>query len=290
MDSIFSLLSPTRKACWEKVPKDTHDRDSGRPFLEMIRDHSLYGPWIKAQAIYEVKLVHRNSILYWYLLLRTKGSSTLPYISIEVTTSDMSDLIPVTCNFESYDANQVSELDIYEGTLYHLCQLADRVVEEMGTYDILSRNCQTFCNKLLKKMGKKEFTTSLESELIDREFDLLSRGFQGERVPTTVVQVRETVMGESVEESEFVLSDEILPPTINDLKTVHNILMPVQDNWMEIGGRVTVQNLESIKEMHHGLSNQCLREMLREYLQRKNPAPSWVDLAEAVKEYNRSVA
>ena len=109
MGSIFSLLNFTRKACWEKFPKGTRDRNSGRLFLEMIRDHSLYGLWIKAQATYEVKLVHRNSILHWYLLRRTKGSSTLSYISVEITTSDMSDLIPVTRNFESYNANQVSD-------------------------------------------------------------------------------------------------------------------------------------------------------------------------------------
>ena len=290
MGSIFSLLSFTRKACSEKFSKGTRDRDSGRPFLEMIRDHSLYGSWIKAQATYEVKLVHRNSILHWYLLLRTKGSSTLPYISIEITTSDLSDLIPVTRNFESYNANQVSDLGIYEGTLYHLCQLADRVVEEMGSYDLLSRNCQTFCNKLLKNISKNEFPTSLESELIDREFDLLSRVFQRERVPTTVVQMRETAMGESVEVSEFVLSDEVLPLTIGDLKTVHKILVPVQHSWMEIGDRLAVQNLDRIKQTYRGIANQCLREMLREYLQRSNPVPSWVELAEAVREYSRSVA
>ena len=257
----------------------------------MLQDHYQYGPWIKAHAAYEIKLIHRNSILHWYILLRPKGTSTLPYISMEVTTSDMSDLIPVTRNFESYEANQVSDLGTYEGTLYYLCQLADRVMEEMESYDIFSSNCQTFCNKLLKKMGKNEFPTSLKSELIDREFDLQSKVFQRERVPTANVQVRETViLCESVEASEFVLSEKILPPTLGDLKTIHKILVPVQHNWMEIGDRLTVQNLDAIKKTYRGIANQCLREMLREYLQRSNLSPSWVELAEAVKEYSHPVA
>ena len=204
----------------------------------------------------------------------------------------MSDLIPVTCNFESYDVNQVSDLGTYEGTLYYLCQLADRVVEEMESYDLFCSNYRTFCNKLLKRMGKREFPTSLESELVDREFDLLSKVFQREHVhvPATNVQVRETVVCESIEASEFVLSEKVLPPTIGDLKTMHKILIPVQHSWMEIGDRLTVQNLDAIKNTFRGIANQCLREMLREYLQRSNPLPSWIELAEAVREYSHPVA
>ena len=136
----------------------------------------------------------------------------------------MSDLVPVTRNFESYDVNQVSDLDTYEGTLYYLCQLADKVVEEMETYDLLIRNCQTFCNKLLSKMGKNEFPTSMESELINREFDLLSEIFQGkpQRKPVTtgvtVIQGKETV--KLIEMSEV---DHFSPPTSSDLRTIHNI-------------------------------------------------------------------
>lgn len=294
MGSILSsVLSPIRKACWEKCQKSSRDRDYGRPFIEMLRDHHQYGPWIKAHAVFEVRLVHRNSIHHWYILLRPKGTSTLPYISMEVTTSDMSDLVPVTRNFESYDASQVSDLGTYEGTLFNLCELADRVVEEMENYNLFSSNCQTFCNKLLKKIGKNEFPTSLESELIDREFDLLSKVFQKERVvPATKlnVQVWETVVCEPIETSEFVLPEKVLPPRMGDLKTVHKILVPVQSNWMGIGAKLRVQNLNAVKKTYRGIANQCLREMLREYLQRSNPSPSWIELAEAVKEYSHPVA
>lgn len=207
----------------------------------------------------------------------------------------MSDLIPVTRNFESYDVNLVSDLGIYEGTLYYLCELADKVVEEMESYDLFSSNCQTFCNKLLKKIGKNEFPTILESELIDREFDLLSNVFQREHIvlPTTnvqLMQVRETVVCESIKESEFVLSEKVLPPALSDLKIIHKILIPVQQNWMEVGDRLAVQNLDAIKTTYHGIANQCLREMLRKYLQQSNLSPSWIELAEAVKEYSHPVA
>ena len=291
MGSIFSILSPIRKACWDKSRKGNRDHDYGRTFLEMLTDHRLYGSCIKAQVAYEVKLIHRNTALHWYLLLKEKGSPSLPHISMEVTTSDMRDLIPVTRNFESYDVNQVSDLGIYEGTLFSLCQLADGVVDEMGSYHILYRNCQTFCNKLLKKMGKDEIPTSLESELIDREFDMLSQVFQQEPITTTLVEHRETVLGESgMGRLEFVLSEEEIPPTIGDLKTILKILTPVQHNWMEIGDALAIQSLDKIRRTYRGIANQCLREMLREYLQRRSPAPSWVEIAEAVKEYNRPVA
>ena len=290
MGSVISLLSRIRKACWDKSHKGTQDHKYGRPFLEMLRDHHHYGSWLKAQVAYEVKLIHRNSNLHWYLLLKAKGSPTLPYISMEITTSDMRDLVPVTRDFESYDVNQVSDLGTYEGTLYFLCQLADGVVEEMGSYHILYRNCQTFCNELLKKMGKDEFPTSLESELIDREFDLLSQVFKREPLTTAVPLDRETTLGGSTEKPEFVLSGEQVPLTINDLRTIHKILTPVQHKWMEIGNSLAIQSLDRIRRTYRGIANQCLREMLREYLQRRNPAPSWTEIIEAVIEYSHPVA
>ena len=287
MGSFLSFLSPTRKASWGKVQIDTPDLQHGRPFTEMIKNHTQYGTWIEARATYEVKLIH-HSVLHWYLLIRRIDSSMLPYISMEVTTPDMNELISVTRNFESYDANQASDLGTYEGTLYYLCQLADRVVNEMKTYNLLCRNCQTFCNKLLNKMGKNEFPTSLESELIDREFDLLNEILPRNPVPTgvTVVQGEEIVV-KSIEMSEI---DLFSPPEIGDLKTIHEILVPVLHNWMDIGNKLAVQNLDAIRSIHGGIANQCLREMLREYLQRSDPSPSWVELAEAVKEYSDPVA
>ena len=41
----------------------------------------------------------------------------------------------------------------------------------MSSYDLLACNCQTFCNQLLKKMGKSEFPAS--TEVLDRGLDLL---------------------------------------------------------------------------------------------------------------------
>ena len=142
MGSILSLI---RKACWDKSRKGTRDHDYGRTFLEMLTDHRLYGSCIKAQVAYEVKLVHRNTALHWYLLLKAKGSPSLPHISMEVTTSDMRDLIPVTRNFESYDVNQVSDMGIYEGTLFSLCQLADGVVDATISFIETARRSVTCC-------------------------------------------------------------------------------------------------------------------------------------------------
>ena len=83
---------------------------------------------------------------------------------------------------------------------------------------------------------------------------------------------------------------EKVPPTVNDLRTIHKILTPVQHKWVEIGNLLAVQNLDKIRRTYRGIANQCLREMLREYLQRRNPAPSWTEIVDAVIEYSHPVA
>ena len=68
------------------------DGDYGRPFVEIIKDHCLYGPWIDTKTVYELNLVHCLPNLHWYLLVKKEGASDWPYISLEVTTSGRKDL------------------------------------------------------------------------------------------------------------------------------------------------------------------------------------------------------
>ena len=116
---------------------------------------------MKVKTVYEVKLVHREG-LHWYLLVKTRDS-TLPYFSLEIRTTNLSDLVRFTCNIDTLSADVSLDVGIYEGTLLSLCQLVDRVVKQMENYDLLTSNCQTFCNELLKKMEKDEFPTSMAS-------------------------------------------------------------------------------------------------------------------------------
>ena len=142
-----------------------------KPFVEMIGEHPFYGHMMKVKSVYEIKLAHLESA-HWYLLVRIKDpDSTAPCVSLEVRTTDFSDLVQFTREFDSVKPGISSDVGVYEGTLLSLCELADRVVKEMDSYDLLTSNCQTFCNKLLKMMGKREFPAS--TSILDGGIDLL---------------------------------------------------------------------------------------------------------------------
>ena len=308
MGSIFSVSGPSRMLAWKRVLERTSDFSYGKPFVEMIQDHPQYGPWINVKTTYEVRLVHLESH-HWYLLVRTKDS-TLSYISLEIRTTDLSDLVPFTRGIDSPKLDVSSDVGSYEGTLFSLCELADSVVKEMGSYELLTSNCQTFCNQLLKKMGKTEFPTTIVTEFIDKELDLLGEVIIGRSpskatncLPTvsyvklnTIKQKRSssratsaagiTAKQPAAKELDLVLPKNVPSLSIDDLSSLYKILIPIQHDWREIGDKLAIdpQTLETIGTSHFQIAEQCLREMLREYLQR--PSPSWVDLANAVKEHN----
>lgn len=50
-------------------------------------------------------------------------------------------------------------------TLLDICNLADAVVEEMRTYNIVGSNCQDFCNKLLTRLGFGTFPTMVNNSV-----------------------------------------------------------------------------------------------------------------------------
>ena len=268
MGSILSVSGPSRMLAWKKVIERNNNFAYGKPFVEMIQGHPQYGPWINVKTTYEVRLAHLESH-HWYLLVRTKDS-TLPYISLEIRTRDLSDLVPFTRGVDSPKRNVSSDVGFYEGTLLSLCELADSVIKEMGSYELLTSNCQTFCNKLLKKMSKTEFSTTME--FIDKELDLLG----------------EVIIGDSPSKATNCLPTDsyVAKLSIDDLINVYKILIPIQHNWKEIGEKLAInpQTLKTIGTNHCQIAEQCLREMLREYLQR--PSPSWIDLANAVEGHN----
>ena len=92
--SVFSSsLSVSRRSGSSSsepaIGVDDDKIDSGRPFVEMISDHAIYKPFINVEADYEVRLVHGLPYLHWYLLVKMK-TSTSPYLTLEVTTLDLS--------------------------------------------------------------------------------------------------------------------------------------------------------------------------------------------------------
>ena len=312
MGSTVTILSPLRKSTWTKVLENASKFSYKKPFVEMIREHPLYGLLIKVKGVYEVKLVHFESP-HWYLLVRTKDS-TLPYISLEVRTTDLSDLVQFTRDIDSLSADVSSNVGVYEGTLLYLCELADRVVKEMGSYDLLTCNCQTFCNQLLKKMGKSEYPTS--TNLLDKGIDLLCEEIR-EYFPTKEKDslpmvpyksklnttnhkcssfLAASTSGAKASQTTVTKRDPELPEnvpslSISDLTWLHKTLIPIEHSWKDIGYSLYVeaQTLTTIENEYQN-AKQCLCEMLREYLQQRMSPPSWKVLVGAVVEENYLIA
>lgn len=314
MGSIVSVAGPLKKNSWKSFVKQTASRNFayGKPFVEMVQEHHQYGPWINVKTTYEIKLVHRES-RHWYFLVKTKDT-TLPYISLEIRTTNLSDIVPFTCEVDSLNADTSSDIGEYQGSMLFLCEVADGVVRDMGSYDLLTSNCQTFCNEFLKRLGKREFPTS--TELLDREFDLLGEALLGHssaetESDTTVdtseaspsVPIPESSRSASISESpsgaesltnelDLAFPGGVPSPSIDDLPSLKTILVPIRHNWKEIGDKLSLnpQMLETIGKSHSQRAERCLGEMLREYLQRTDPPPLWKDLVHVVMEYNVHVA
>ena len=138
----------------------------GQSFTQMLQENPRYTHVSGVPAQYDVRLVHSTrGPLHWYILVQMLGS-TLPFLTIEITTSNMTDLIPT---MRTIDLNEVggcwsrppAEVGIYSGTLQDLCQFADAIVTEMGGYNLLVNNCQHFCNNLLQKLNFSTFNTTI---------------------------------------------------------------------------------------------------------------------------------
>jgi hypothetical protein len=283
-----------------------------KPFVEMIGEHPIYGHLMKVKGVYEVQLVHLESA-HWYLVVRTKDS-TMPYISLEIRTTDLSDLVQFTREIDSLETGVSSDVGVYEGTLLSLCELADRVVKEMDSYDLLTCNCQTFCNLLLKKIGKREFPTS--TNLLDGEIDLLCETIRGyfpaeekNSVPMVSCKTKPDKTNKkqssslpvsstgaegsqtAVKKLDPELPENIPSLSISDLKWLNKILLPIEHSWKEIGTSLMVdaQTLATI-ENDYPSAKQCLCEMLREYLQQRANPPTWQALVSAVAEVSHPVA
>ena len=77
-----------------------------------------------------------------------------------------------------------------------------------------------------------------------------------------------------------------------NLPTLLRILLPVSSQWMNIGVMLSLSHgrLTAIETRCRGVPDNCLREMLNEWLQQVNPRPTKSALVDAVKMYNPSLA
>lgn len=157
------------------------------PFVQQVQTNPIYGSLVHAVSEYEVRLVHGKKQLHWFLLVKMFRSK-LPYLTLEISTTDLCDLIPIVrCvssdhenkeNSKSQDLVEdpmcITDTGIYKGALYDLCRIADRVVEEMKSYNLVTSNCQHFCNNLLRKIGKTTYPMTIGRMTKEKKFDYYS--------------------------------------------------------------------------------------------------------------------
>lgn len=278
-----------------------NDMSSGRPFVEMIQGHGSYKLLLRSPSHYEIKLVHGTTTnLHWYVLVKMKDSD-LPYITFEITTKNMKNLIQTVRNVTPGGTwgdillQNPRDVGTYEGTLNDLCCLADEVVTDMGSYHLVSNNCQDFCNKLLMKT--KVITTPFpttfhidttnpdhEWSTFDRFSVVLHRVYDVamKKAPEVVAAAGAAVVGGIVGAPT---DDQLL----NTLKPICKILNPYASKWKEIGSKLSISGevLSKIETENGGLQQQCLREMLREHLLQVH---SYETLADVVGEYKESLS
>jgi len=152
----------------------TPDYQSGHSFVQMVCN-TEYGRryfclWFRklldTPGRCDVYLITNGGTtgLHWTLLVKMRGSRiNLPYLSIEIYTdgsmekmiSTMRQLkkLPTAAKFKGFITNR---------SIKELCKMADIVQSEMGSYNIKSRNCQNFCNKLLTRMNLPPETTTVQ--------------------------------------------------------------------------------------------------------------------------------
>lgn len=101
--------------------------------------------------------------LHWALLVKINRSDIhLPYLSIEVNTDEgLNNLIPTMRQFNEIPTSAIPK-GLVDISIKELCQMADTICNNMGNYQLTSRNCQTFCNELLEKVNLPQETTTVE--------------------------------------------------------------------------------------------------------------------------------
>ena len=154
----------------------TPDHQSGHPFVQMVCN-TEYGRrylclWFRkpldTPGRYDVYLITNggNTNLHWTLLVRMRGLRIyLPYLSIEINTDvGMKEMIPIMRQFKDSEPPTTAKSmgSVTDKSIKQLCNLADTVRSEMGSYDITSSNCQDFCNKVLERMNLPTHTTTVQ--------------------------------------------------------------------------------------------------------------------------------
>lgn len=136
--------------------------DGGKTFYDQIMALKSQHKIFMTDKLYYKVYVHSRFVDHHCLVLVDK-SRFCEHVTIELSVVD-------TVDGESYQVVPKAQLytgrseDLtYKGEVYasleYLCEVAYRVLIDMGSYNLAFNNCQHYCNKLLKKLGLPGYTT-----------------------------------------------------------------------------------------------------------------------------------
>ena len=144
---------------------------SDQPYKAMIKKTN-YKPLVESAVNIEIRLNCKE--MHWFLLAKLEKSS-LEWISFEITTTNMMNLVRIMSNNLTSEQIEGSEfVGIYKGSFMQLCDEADSVVEKMQSYHLLLRNCRDFCNDLLAKLSLESNCPTTVSTIIKKLSKLLT--------------------------------------------------------------------------------------------------------------------
>jgi hypothetical protein len=132
----------------------------------MLQQNPKYKHVSDVLTKFDIRLVHSTTgPFHWFILIQMLGSD-LPFLTIEITTSNLTDLIPVMRTTDlkeagGRDKQPLTKVGIYHGTIRSIYKFADAVVVEMGGYNLLVNNCQHFCNNLLERLNLRTYDTTI---------------------------------------------------------------------------------------------------------------------------------
>ena len=139
--------------------------DGGRSFYDQIMVLNSRHKWFMTEKLCYKVYVHSPFVDHHCLVLAETGGHCEP-VTIELTINPIGtcttdgenwQVTPRAQLYSSLDSSRpVSSLNCKGEicqSLEHLCEVAYRVLADMGSYNVAFNNCQHFCDKLLKEFG-----------------------------------------------------------------------------------------------------------------------------------------
>lgn len=161
-----SSLAVAASAKSSSNSENTHRQDDNNSnftdmeFSEMVKNSS-YALITRVEMAYEVYI--DKSTWHWFLLLKAKDTDL--FFSIEIFTSDFSDIVCGMCLYTDYKGKLTYCGKIADTRLDDILKTADRITEQMGRYRLFSNNCQHFCNNILHHYGFEVYRTTIGKEV-----------------------------------------------------------------------------------------------------------------------------